>query len=73
MSTQLREVLRVLYKNKEKWLGEYEIKVQCKLPGISVSRYIIICLRNDWVYAPNSQGKVTISPDGEEAYINSNN
>jgi hypothetical protein len=40
--------------------------------SISVSRYIKICLQKDWVYAPNGQGQVTISPEGEEAYNNRN-
>lgn len=68
MSIQQKEVLRVLVEHEGEWLSEDEIDNLCKISGINIHACIIAFMGNDWIYTPDGDGKVTVSPEGKRVY-----
>jgi Fe2+ or Zn2+ uptake regulation protein len=70
--TQQR-VLKVLYEHKDESLSANDIQKKSK-ELINMS-HIMSAVKNfmnkDWVYQPDIEGKVQISPDGKDAYLSS--
>lgn len=64
-------VLKVLVDNEGKWFNCNEIYNICKVNRSHINSAIKFFVDNDYVYMPNSDGKVTVSPDGISAYYSS--
>lgn len=68
-----KAVLKVLYENKDKWVGSYELNKLCKKYGVAsnhVENAVKFFMRNDLVYPPTIEGEIKISPCGIEVYLN---
>jgi len=65
-----RQVLKVLYENREKWLSVIEIKTKSKEPiNIAhINSALKKLLENDFVFYDYLSGKFQISPDGDSIY-----
>jgi predicted transcriptional regulator len=61
------EVLKVLALNPEKRMGVSDIKKLCNVNSANISNALRFFANHDLVYQPDMQGKVMISPDGEDA------
>lgn len=63
-----KQVLGVLVKHKNEWLGTEEIYKECKVNKSHIKNAIIFFMSHDYVYQPNIDDKVMVTPDGIELY-----
>lgn len=67
-----KEVLKVLINNKNTPLTPRQITEKSNVQINHVKQALNKFMQCDYVYQPTSKGEFTISPDGEDAYLNSN-
>lgn len=66
-----KAVLKVLVDNEDKWICHDEL---CRLSGVAsnhVKNAVTFFMNNDYVYQPNYNGEIMVSPDGISAYYSS--
>jgi len=71
LSITQKQVLKVLVDNKEEFLGLEDIWKLCHVNRNHINNAIKFFMNHDYVYQPNIEGKVMVSPDGIELYYNS--
>ena len=63
-----KQVLKVLVNHREEFLGIEDIYKECKVNRDHIKRAVTFFVQNDYVYQPDMEGKVKISPDGVSLY-----
>lgn len=66
-----KKVLKVLHDNKNIPLTAIQISKKSGVNYHHVEQALTKFMNNDFVYQPTSHGEFFISPDGEDAYLNS--
>ena len=63
-----RKVLKVLVENEDKSFSKAELIKLSGVTGNHVDNAVNFFIKHDYIYSPDKEGKISVTPDGVYAY-----